>query len=119
VALELVPLCIVTTTPDSPVDLGTTPSGRRIMVRLLESQWEGERLRASLKPGTVAADWMVLGPDGTGIVDIRLTLETHDGALIYAEYGGRRDIAAVEAGEAPSTSLLASRPPTSATLGSI
>ncbi len=41
---------------------------------------------------------MVIGPDGTGFIDIRLTLETHDGALVYVSYQGRRDIAQVIGG---------------------
>ena len=65
------------------------------MVTLLESRWEGERFKASLKPGVAAADWMIVTPDNTGLIDIRLTLETDDGALVYVEYGGRRDFAQV------------------------
>jgi hypothetical protein len=68
------------------------------MVTLLESVWEGSRLRAQLKPGVAAADWLVVGSDGTGFIDIRLTLETDDGALIYVSYTGRRNIADVERG---------------------
>ncbi len=96
--IELIPLCTATVTPAPPVDLGVTPSGRRVMVTLLEAAWEGERLRARLKPGTVAADWMVIAPDGTGLIDIRITLETDDGALIYVSYRGRRNIGEVEQG---------------------
>lgn len=96
--LELVPLCTLTSTPADAVDLGVTPSGQRYMVEILEAKWEGERLRAHLKQGTVAADWLIVGPGGTGQIDIRLTLETHDGALIYVEYQGRRDFTKVEEG---------------------
>jgi len=68
------------------------------MVTLLDSIWEGERLRARKKPDTVAADWMVIAPDGTGMIDIRLTLETEDGALVYVTYRGRRNFTEVEQG---------------------
>jgi hypothetical protein len=68
------------------------------MVEILQAQWEGERLRAHIKQGTVAADWLIVGQDGTGRIDIRLTLETEDGALIYVEYQGRRDFTQVYAG---------------------
>jgi len=94
--LELVPLCTATVKPGPAVDLGMTPAGRRIMVTILDSVWEGERLRARLKSDTVAADWLIVAPDGTGLIDIRLTLETEDGALIYVTYPGRRDFTAVE-----------------------
>jgi hypothetical protein len=97
-ALDLIPLCMMTSTPLPPADLGITSSGHRLIVQIQESIWEGERLRAKLKPGTAAADWMVIGPDGTAHIDIRLTLETHDGALIYVHYTGRRDFTQVSQG---------------------
>jgi len=97
-ALDLVPLCRVTVRPAEAVDLGLTPAGQRYMVTLGESRWEGERLRARLKAEVAAADWLVVAPDGTGQIDIRLTLETDDGALIYVHYQGRRDFTAVDAG---------------------
>ena len=89
--LDLIQLCRMTSSPLPPIDLGITSSGHRLMVKIQETIWEGERLRATLKQGTVAADWMVIGPDGTAHIDIRLTLETHDGAIIYVQYTGRRD----------------------------
>ena len=97
-SLALIPLCTLTSTPAEAVDLGVTPSGQRYMVEILEAQWEGERFRAHLKEGTVAADWLVIGPDGTGHIDIRLTLETDYGALLYLEYLGRRDFTKVQEG---------------------
>ena len=54
---------------------------------------EGERIRAKLA-ATDAADWLTVGDDpSVGCVDVRLTLETDDGAFIYVEYGGRADMA--------------------------
>lgn len=96
--LELIPLCTATVTPVLAADLGETPAGQRLMVTIREAVWEGERLKARLKEGAVAADWMIVSGDGVGLIDIRLTLETHDGALIYVEYQGRRDIAQVRQG---------------------
>ncbi len=96
--VELIPLCTLISRPDEAIDLGVTPSGHRYMVEILESEWNGDRLRAHLKQGTAAADWLVVGSDGTGQIDIRLTLETHDGALIYVQYQGRRDFTLVEEG---------------------
>ena len=101
-SLELEPLCTVTITSGGVVELGATPAGRRYMTRIAESVWEGERLRARLAPGTLAGDWLVVSPDGVGQIDIRLTLQTDDGALIYVQYFGRRDFTQVDAGvEAP------------------
>jgi hypothetical protein len=96
--LELIPLCTVRVRPAPPIDLGLTPAGRRLMVTLLESIWDGPRLRAQLKQGVAAADWLVVSSDGTGFIDIRLTLETDDGGLIYVSYSGRRNMADVARG---------------------
>jgi hypothetical protein len=34
-------------------------------------------------------DWALFRPDGAMSLDVRLTLRTHDGALVYMSYGGR------------------------------
>ena len=45
---------------------------------------------------------MNLAPDGTGIVDVRMTLETDDGALVFVEYSGRTDMTTGIAYTAPT-----------------
>jgi Protein of unknown function (DUF3237) len=75
-----------------------TSAGHRYLVSLEEVRWEGERLRARRRTDAAAADWLVVGPDGTGFIDIRFTLETDDGASIYVHYEGRRDFTKVEQG---------------------
>jgi len=47
---------------------------------------EGPKLRGELLPG--GGDWLIVGADGTGRVDVRATLSTHDGALIHYESRG-------------------------------
>ena len=47
---------------------------------------EGPKLRGELLPG--GGDWLIVGSDGTGRVDVRATLRTHDGALIHYESRG-------------------------------
>ena len=68
------------------------------MVTIRDVVCVGERIRAHLKEGASAGDWMIVGPDATALIDIRLTLETEDGALIYVEYQGRRDFTQVYEG---------------------
>ena len=97
-SLELIPLCTATITPVLAADLGVTPAGRRLMVTIQHAVWEGDRLKAHLKEGTTAGDWMIIGADGAALIDIRLTLETDDGALVYVEYQGRRDFSQVYQG---------------------
>ncbi len=65
------------------------PYGARLNVDVLDARIEGERLRASLL-GTAAADWVTAASDNkTGALDVRATLRTDDGAIIYTEYRGR------------------------------
>lgn len=89
-AIELVPLARAVLTLAEPIMLPNTPSGTRVIFELLDCRWEGERFRARQK-GRAAADWLVVGPEGTGSLDVRVTLETHDGALVFLRYGGRVD----------------------------
>ena len=45
----------------------------------------GERLRGKILGG---GEWALIGPDGFLRVDVRLQVETHDGAYIYIQYVG-------------------------------
>ena len=68
-------------------DIGKVPMGQRMVAEVTGGSFEGERLRGSvLTPG---ADWLLMGQDGVGLVDVRLTLKTHDDALIYMQYLGK------------------------------
>lgn len=101
-SIELIPLCNITVTAVVAADLGIAPSGHRLMITIREAVMEGELVQAHLKDGAVAGGWMIIGAEGTGLLDIRLMMETDDGALIYVEYQGRRDFSQVlEGKEAP------------------
>ena len=89
-SLELVPLGDLNVTLGEQLRLAGTPSGERVIVEFPEIEWKGDRLNAKLK-GRAAADWLVIAPDGVALIDIRFTLETHDGALLYVEMNGRTD----------------------------
>ena len=43
-------------------------------------------MKGEVLPG--GGDWFLLRPDNVGELDVRGTLKTHDGALIYATYRG-------------------------------
>jgi hypothetical protein len=87
--IELVPLCVAELGIGRAIDLGTTPAGRRLIGLADGGRFDGDRLHA--KVAAVGADWLVIGPDGTGLVDARLLLETDEGALIHVTYQGRVD----------------------------
>jgi hypothetical protein len=87
--IELVPLCVAELAIGRAIELGATPAGRRVIGLTDGGRFDGDRLHARV--GAVGADWLVIGPDGTGLVDARLLLETDDGALIHVTYQGRVD----------------------------
>ncbi|MCP3939166.1 MAG: DUF3237 domain-containing protein [Actinomycetia bacterium] len=77
------------------------PLGRRLIVEVEEVTIEGDRLKAHMV-GKSAADWLTVADDFSwGSLDVRFTLETDDGALVYVEYGGRADLAAGKVISAP------------------
>jgi len=99
-ALELIPFATATATLAPPIMLPNTPAGTRVIFEIVDYRWEGPRFTARQK-GSAAADWLLLGPDGTGTLDVRVTLETPDGAVVLVHYGGRVDGSKGLGGEAP------------------
>ena len=90
--IELVPLAHAVFTLAPPILILNGPRGTRGIVEVTDARFEGERLNARLK-GSAAADWSYVSPDGTIVtLDVRVTLETDDGALIFTEYSGRLDV---------------------------
>jgi len=70
-----------------PLEIGATPLGRRRVVNVAGGTFAGERLRGRILDG---ADWLLLRGDGCFQQDVRMTLETDDGALIYMTSFGLR-----------------------------
>ena len=66
--------------------IGATPVGIRRIAPVTGGTFVGDRLSGTARPG---ADWALIRPDGALGIDVRLTLETHDGALVYLQYAGR------------------------------
>ena len=88
--------------------IGAAPHGTRVFVPIGSGDFEGPRLRGRVLPG--GGDWTLLRGDGVLELDLRLTLETDDGALIHMRSFGLRHgppevIAALGRGESvdPST----------------
>src|SRR5882762_5808279 len=84
------------------------PHGTRVTAPIASGHFEGPRLRGKVLPG--GGDWTLLREDGVLELDLRLTLETDDGALIHMMSFGLRHgppevMAALGRGEAvdPST----------------
>ena len=85
-----------------PQKIGAVPHGTRVTAPIVDGQFEGPRLRGRVLPG--GGDWTLLRGDGVLELDLRLTLETDDGALIHMTSFGLRHgppdvIAALARGE--------------------
>jgi Protein of unknown function (DUF3237) len=65
-----------------PLDLGHVTDGHRRIVPLTAGTFAGPHLNGELVGGT-SADWQIVLPDGTALGDIRYTLKTDGGALLY------------------------------------
>lgn len=68
--------------------IGDTPNGARRIGLVGGGTFEGARLNGSILPG--GADWIMARPDGSTTLDVRLVLQTDDGALIGMTYRGMR-----------------------------
>jgi hypothetical protein len=69
------------------VSIGQTPAGLRRIAPVTGGHFTGERLTGTVLPG--GNDWVVNREDGVMVIDVRLTLQTDDGAMIYLTYQGR------------------------------
>jgi Protein of unknown function (DUF3237) len=72
-----------------PLDFGDVGQGHRRIVPQTGGRFTGPKINGELLPGA-SADWQIVMPDGTSFVDIRYTLETDGGDLIYVQSRGVR-----------------------------
>ena len=82
------PLFDISLTLHPPHDIGETPLGKRRIVPVSGGMFIGERLRGIVLPNA-GADWVLVRNDGSVQLDVRLTLQTDDEALIYMQYLGK------------------------------
>src|SRR5258705_5307310 len=71
-----------------PQKLGTVPHGNRTVVPVTGGHFEGLRLSGEILSG--GGDWLLLRSDNVLELDLRITLETDDHALIYMTFQGLR-----------------------------
>ena len=71
------------------LDVGDIAQGRRRIVPLTGGTFTGPELNGKLLPG-VSADWQIIMADGTALGDIRYTLQTDRGDLLYVQSRGVR-----------------------------
>jgi Protein of unknown function (DUF3237) len=96
------PLMTVRIVAAPPQKIGAIPHGMRSIVPVTGGDFEGPRLRGKVMPG--GGDWLLLRSDAVLELDLRITLETDDRALIHMSFQGLRHgpadvIAALRRGE--------------------
>src|SRR6202020_1040665 len=60
--------------------------GSRMFLEIADGKVSGERLNGTLLSG--GGDWITLGSDGWGQIDVRGQMVSDDGAYIYTHYTG-------------------------------
>jgi hypothetical protein len=69
-----------------PVHMIPTPTGIRMVFITTGGVIDGPKLNGEVLPG--GGDWLLVGSDGTGRVDVRATIRTEHGSLIHYEARG-------------------------------
>ena len=80
-----------------PMPIGAGPLGTRVLYEVTGGEATGERVRGRVLGG---GDWGLIANDGFLRLDVRLQVETWDGAYLYIQYLGL-----LELNEAVQTAL--------------
>jgi hypothetical protein len=88
-SIELKPLATAKIQLRPPIAIENGPYGSRQVFEVVSAEFTG-RFSATLK-GVACADWLLVSVEGVAILDIRGTLETPDGAIVYVNYYGKSD----------------------------
>ena len=83
--MNLVQEFTFTATLKPPLPIGPGPIGTRMYYDVTGGEMSGDRLRGTLLGG---GEWALAGADGFVRIDVRLQVETHDGAHLYIQYSG-------------------------------
>lgn len=63
------------------------PQGSRVIVAVTGGSFEGPQLKGTIVENS-GCDWVTRRADGSLRLDVRITLQTDDGAAIYMAYNG-------------------------------
>ncbi|ANK80798.1 MAG: hypothetical protein TEF_08290 [Rhizobiales bacterium NRL2] len=69
--------------------IGQTFNGYRLIADVGGGTVEGPRLKGTVLTGA-SGDWIVVRKGGVSVLDVRITIESDDGALILMKYHGFR-----------------------------
>src|ERR1700689_3222952 len=85
--ITLVPLCTMTLRLGKAVNAGNPPAGRRMAAEITSAKVSG-RLNGAVA-GAASSDWFTVSPGGLILPDVRLAIQTGDGAVVLIQYTGR------------------------------
>ena len=71
----------------APTMISGAPQGNRYIVSVPGGTFEGPKMKGTVVPNS-GGDWLTLRADGSAKLDVRLTLQTDDGAHILMSYNG-------------------------------
>lgn len=86
----------------APVEIGAGPYGTRAFFEVIAGTFEGERLKGTVLSG--GGDWILIGADGFGRLDVRAQFATNDGAKLYLRYEGLLEMNAATTAAVSGTS---------------
>ena len=87
---EMIPVTSYHATLSEPEVIGPVAEGLRMNVYITGGEVFGPKIKGRVR--SVGADWLTIRTDGVGILNVRATMETDDGALIYSYYNGLCDL---------------------------
>jgi hypothetical protein len=81
-----------------PQQIGKAQFGTRLIFDVVGGTLEGPDIKGTILPS--GGDWILVDDKGVGRLDVRATIQTDDGALIYIQYFG---ILVLDGNTAPET----------------
>ena len=71
------------------IEMGDTPAGKRRIFSVAGGAFTGERIHGTILP-VIGSDLLLVRGDGSAQQDVRLLLQTDDGAIVLMTYRGVR-----------------------------
>jgi alkylation response protein AidB-like acyl-CoA dehydrogenase len=71
------------------LEMGDTPAGKRRIFAVSGGEFAGDKIRGTVMP-LIGSDLLLVRADGSAQQDVRLLLETEDGAFVLMTYRGVR-----------------------------
>ncbi len=85
-ALSLEYVCTYRARLKPPVAIGSGPFGQRMFFEVIDGEIEAPGVKGAVLSG--GGDWLLLGDDGWGRLDVRAQLRMDGGGTLYADYHG-------------------------------